>query len=153
MLKILTGADVVHVPYRGEAPALTDLIAGQMHAQFVTMTSATPLAKQGQLRPLAVSMRSRSKSLPEIPALGEVVPGYEMDGIAGLAGPRNVPADIVAKINNEIRASLARPMIQAKYDELGLEVFSAPASEFGSLITREVEKYKGIGKAAGIKLE
>src|SRR5215475_4062393 len=117
MLKILTGADVVHVPYRGEAPALTDLIAGQMHAQFVTMTSATPLAKQGQLRPLAVSMRSRSKSLPEIPALGEVVPGYEMDGIAGLAGPRNVPADIVAKINNEIRASLARPMIQAKYDE------------------------------------
>ena len=153
MFKMLNGVDMLHVPYRGEAPALADLIGGHMHVQFATSTSAIPLVKQGQLRGLAVTGTARLPALPDIPTLREFVPGYELEFTVGMGGPKNMPAEIIERLNREINAGLARPEIKAMYDELGLDVLITSPAEFGRVVAESVEKFAKVVKFAGIKLE
>src|SRR5262245_65129997 len=117
--------DMVHVPYRSVALALADVVSGQVQVQFATSTDSIPQIRGGQVRALAVSSATRLPALPDVPTVAEYLPGYASDSWLGIAGPKNIPAEIVEVLNAEINASLARPAIKAKYDELGLRIHAA----------------------------
>jgi tripartite-type tricarboxylate transporter receptor subunit TctC len=151
MFKMMTGANMLHVPYRGESPALTDLIAGQVQVIFSTMTGSLEFVRSGQLRALAVTSTERSQALPAIPPLSDFVPGYEFLSWLGIAAPKNTPADIIDRLNKEINAGLATPAISGKYAEWGLTVFAGSPAEFGNWIAQDVGKWSKIVKFAGIK--
>ena len=151
LFKMMTGVNLLHVPYRGETPALTDLIAGQVHVVFASMTGSLELVRGGQLRALAVTSTGRTLAVPEVPPLAEFVPGYELLTWSGVGAPRNTPIEIVDRLNKEIAAFLATPATQAKYADLGLTVHAVSPAEFARFIAEDIEKWAKIVKFAGIK--
>jgi len=150
---MMTGADMVHVPYRGAGPSLSDLIGGQVQVTFESMPSSIGYIRAGTLRALAVTTARRSEALPAIPTVGEFVPGYEASIWYGVGVPKNTPVQIVDKLNKEINAGLADPKLQARLAELGGIPLGGSPSEFGKLIAEETEKWGKVVKASGAKPE
>ena len=151
LFKMMTGVNMLHVPYRGETPALTDLVAGQVHVVFASMTGSLELVRGGQLRALAVTSTGLTLAVPDVPPLAEFVPGYELLTWSGVGAPRNTPMEIVDRLNKEIAAFLATPATQAKYADLGLTVHAVSPAEFARFIAEDIEKWAKIVKFAGIK--
>ena len=150
---MMAGVDLVHVPYRGAAPALTDLIGGQVQVYFGPMPSSIEHIRAGKLRALAVTTAARSETMPDLPTVGEFVPGYEASTWFGIGAPRNTPAEIVDRLNKEINAGLADPKIKARLADLGGTVLPGSPADFGKLIADETEKWAKVIKFAGIKPE
>jgi tripartite-type tricarboxylate transporter receptor subunit TctC len=153
LFKMMTGVNLVHVPYRGAAPALTDLIGGQVQVMFVAMASGIEYVRAGKLRSLAVSTAMRSEALPDLPVLGDFVAGYESSAWYGLGAPKHTPSEIVATLNTEINAGLVNSMIKARLADLGSTPLVGSATDFGKLIADETEKWGKVIRAANIKLE
>jgi tripartite-type tricarboxylate transporter receptor subunit TctC len=153
LFKIMTGAQMNHVPYRGSAPALADLLAGQVQVDFDVITSSIGYIKSGKLRALAVTGATRSEMLPEIPTVGEFVPGYEASNIRGLGAPTNTSAEIISKLNSEINAALADPKIRARLADVGGTPIPMTPADFGKLIVDETEKWAEVVRLGGIKRE
>jgi tripartite-type tricarboxylate transporter receptor subunit TctC len=153
LFKMITGVDMVHVPYRGAGPALTDLISGQMQVMFDNMPSSIAFIRDGKLRPLAVTTATRWEGLADVPTVAEFVPGFEASAWFGVGAPRNTPAEIVEKLNKEITAILADPKIKARFADLGGTVLSGSPGDFGQLIAGETEKSGKVVKTAGLKVE
>jgi tripartite-type tricarboxylate transporter receptor subunit TctC len=153
LFKVMTGVNMVHVPYRGDAPAVTDLISGQVQVMFGNMPASIEHIKAGKLRAIAVTTAARSEALPEIPALGEFVHDYEASGWFGVGAPKNMPMEIIDKLNREINAALADPKIKARLAELGGTVLAGSPADFGKLIADETEKWAKVIRAANIKPE
>jgi tripartite-type tricarboxylate transporter receptor subunit TctC len=152
LLKAMAGLNIQHVPYRGAAPALTDLLGGQVPTMFADMTSVEHI-RTGKLRALAVTTSMRSAALPEIPSVGEFVPGYEASGVYGLGAPKNTPAEIINKLNKEINAGFAAPKMKATLADLGGMVLEGSPANYGQLIVVETEKWGKVIRAANIKAE
>jgi tripartite-type tricarboxylate transporter receptor subunit TctC len=153
LFKMMTGVDMLHVPYRGAGPMLTDLLGGQLQVGFDPMPSSIGYVKAGQLRPLAVTTATRSEALPELPTVGDFVAGYEASTWYGVGAPKNTPADIVEKLNKEINAGLANPKLKARLTELGGMMLTGSAAEFGAFIVEETEKWAKVVKFSGAKAE
>jgi tripartite-type tricarboxylate transporter receptor subunit TctC len=151
LFKMMAGIDMVHVPYRGAAPALTDLLGGQVQVMFSSMPASIQYIRAGNLRVLAVTTATRLEALPDIPTVAEFVPGYEASALFGVGGPKGTPVDIVEKLNKEINAGLADPRIKARLAELGLTVLVGSPADFGKLIADETEKWAKVVKFANIK--
>jgi tripartite-type tricarboxylate transporter receptor subunit TctC len=151
LFKMMAGIDMVHVPYRGSAPALTDLLAGQVHVMFDNMPSSIEHIRSGKLRPLAVTTMARSDVLPDIPTIGDVLPGFEASTWFGVGAPRNTPPEIVDKLNKEINTGLADPKIKARISDLGGTVLAGSPADFGKLIADETEKWAKVVKFSGAK--
>jgi tripartite-type tricarboxylate transporter receptor subunit TctC len=151
LFRMMTGVNMLHVPYRGAAPALTDLLGGQVQVMFDAMVSSIEHIRAGKLRALAVTTATRSETLPDIPTLAEFVPGYETSGWAGLGAPRETPTEIIDRLNKEINAGLADPKLKARFAELGGTVLPGSPADFGKLIAEETEKWGKVVKFAGIK--
>jgi tripartite-type tricarboxylate transporter receptor subunit TctC len=152
LFKLMTGVNMVHVPYRGAAGAMTDLIGGQAQVMFDTMAASIPHIKAGKVRPLAVTTAGRSALLPELPTVSDFVPGYEASGPFGLAAPKNTPPEIVARINREMNAVLADPKVKARLAELGSDALTGSPAEFGKLMADETEKWAKVIRTANIKI-
>jgi tripartite-type tricarboxylate transporter receptor subunit TctC len=152
LFRTMAAVDMQHVPYRGEAPALTDLLGGQVQVMMPTLPPAIEHIRAGKLRPLAVTAASRLEILPEIPVLGDFVPGYEASGWAGVGAPRNTSAEIIAKLNYEINAALADPKISAQFADQGATVFASSPAEFGKFIVEFNDKWAKVIRVANIKL-
>jgi tripartite-type tricarboxylate transporter receptor subunit TctC len=150
LFKLMTGVDLVHVPYRGGAPALSDLIAGQVQVMFSNLPAAEYI-RAGKLRALAVTTTARSDDLPDVPAVSEFVPGYEASAWYGLGAPRGTPADIIEKLNGETNAALADPRIKARLAEFGGTPLAGSPADFGTLIADETEKWGKVVTFAGLK--
>jgi tripartite-type tricarboxylate transporter receptor subunit TctC len=148
---MMTGIKLIHVPYRGSAPALTDLLGGQVQVMFDTTPASIGFIRAGQIRPLAVTTASRSEALPDIPTLAEFVPGYEASAWYGMGVPRNTPAGIVEILNKEINAALAEPGIKARLADLGGTALPGSAADFGILISNETEKWAKVVKISGAR--
>jgi tripartite-type tricarboxylate transporter receptor subunit TctC len=153
LFKMMTGVDMVHVPYRGSAPALTDMLGGQMQVMFDNVPSSIAHIRAGKLRVLAVTTATRSQTLPDIPTVGDFVPGFEASLWLGFAAPKKSPAEIVDKLNKEINAGLSDPKIKERLDELGGTVLGGSPTDFGKLIAEDTEKWAKVIKFAGIKPE
>jgi tripartite-type tricarboxylate transporter receptor subunit TctC len=153
LFKMMTGIDMLHVPYRGAAPAITDLIGGRVQVMFATLPSSIEYIKAGNLRALAVTTTKRTPVLPDTPSVGDVLPGYEASAVYGVGSPRNTPAEIIDKLNKEINAGLADPRMQARLSDLGGTVLRGSPADFGKLIVEETEKWAKVIKFAGIKPE
>jgi tripartite-type tricarboxylate transporter receptor subunit TctC len=151
LFKMLTGTNMVHVPYHGSAPELTDLIAGQVQVVFEPIQSTLGYIKAGMLRPLAVTMASRTDALPNLPTVGEFVPGFEARTWQGLGAPKGTPAEITAMLNNEVNAVLADPSLKARFADLGIIPMPLTPAECQKFITAETEKWAKVIKFAGIK--
>jgi len=149
----MAGVDMVHVPYRGGGPALTDLISGQVQVMFVTIVSPIEYIRAGRLRALAVTTEKRSEALPDIPSVGEFLPGYEASNWFGVGAPKATPAEIVEKLNKEINAALADSNIKARLADLGSTPLVGSPADFGKLIAEETEKWGKVIRAANIKAE
>ena len=153
LFKMMTGVNMVHVPYRGSAPALTDLLAGQVQVMFADTPSSIEHIRAGKLRALAVTTAMRSEVLPEIPTVSEFVPGFEASNWFGVAAPKNTPPEIIDKLNKEINAALAEPKIKARLADWGAAALAGSPTDFGKLITEEAEKWGKVVKFAGIKAD
>jgi tripartite-type tricarboxylate transporter receptor subunit TctC len=153
LFKMMAGVDMVHVPYRGGGPALTDLLGGQVQVMFPTTVSSIEYVRAGSLRALAVTTATRSEALPGLSTVGEFVPGYEASAVFGLGAPRNTPTEIVDKLNREINAALADPKLEARLADLGGTVLALSPADFGKLLADETEKWGKVVKFAGIKAE
>ena len=153
LFKTMTGTNMVHVPYRGAAPAMTDLLGGQVQMMFPSTASSTVHVKAGKLRALGVTSATRWEMLPNVPAVGEFVPGFETSFWAGIGAPRNTPGEIIAKLNNEINAGLADSKIKAQLTDLGGVAMPMSQAEFGKFIADETDKWAKVIKFAGIKAE
>jgi tripartite-type tricarboxylate transporter receptor subunit TctC len=151
LFNMMTGINMVHVPYRGAAPALTDLISGHVQVMFGPMPPSIGFIRAGKLRALAVTTAARSEALPEIPTVGEFVPGYESSGWSGVVAPKNTPVEIVEKLNKEINAGLANPNMKASFVDLGAVLLVGSATDFERLIADEIEKWRKVIRTAGIK--
>jgi tripartite-type tricarboxylate transporter receptor subunit TctC len=151
LFKMMTGVRMVHVPYRGGAPALADLVGGQVQVLFIAVPSSIEYIKAGRLRALAVTTATRSQALPELPALGEIVPGYEESNWWGLGAPRATPAAIVETLNREVNAALADTTIKARLAELGGTPLAGTPADFGHLIAAETEKLARVVKFANMR--
>lgn len=151
LFKMMAGVDMLHVPYRGGASALTDLLAGQVQMMFPVPSTSIEYVRQGTLRPLAVTTAGRWRVMPDLPTIGEFVPGYEASTWFGVGAPRNTPAKIVDKLNREINLGLADPKMMAKLDDLGGGAFASSPSEFGKLLADETEKWGKVVRFTGIK--
>jgi tripartite-type tricarboxylate transporter receptor subunit TctC len=151
LFKMMTGVNLVHVPYRGGGPALVDLLGGQVQVMFATMSSSIEYVRAGKLRALAVTTATRSPVLPDIPTVAEFVPGYESSFWTGVGAPKNTPADIVEKLNKEINVALADPKMRARLADLGGTPLPGSPAQFGKLIVDETEKWGKVIKFAGIK--
>jgi tripartite-type tricarboxylate transporter receptor subunit TctC len=145
--------NLVNVPYRGAAPAVTDLLAGQVQVYFDPIPNSIGYIRAGKVRPLAITSATRSKALPELPTVSEFVPGYEATIWWGIGAPKATPAEIVDKLNNEINAALHDPNMNARLAELGGVALPGSSAEFGKLIADETEKWAKVIKTAGIKPE
>jgi len=153
LFKMLTGIDMVHVPYRGAAPAITDLLSGQVQVMFGTMPASIEHIRVGRLRALAVTTLTRLDVLPNIPTVGEFVPGYEASGFVGIGAPKHTPAEVIIKLNREINAGLASAVIKARIDDLGATAHSGSPADFGRFIGQETEKWAKVIKFAGLKAD
>jgi tripartite-type tricarboxylate transporter receptor subunit TctC len=151
LFKIMTGIDILHVPYRGAAAALTDLIAARVQVYFDLMPNSIAHVRSGKVRPLAITTATRSGALPDLPSVGDFVPGYEVNTWFGVGAPRGTPADIVDKLNEEINAALADPQMKARLAELGGTVLAGTPADFEKLIADETEKWARVIRAANIK--
>jgi tripartite-type tricarboxylate transporter receptor subunit TctC len=148
-----TGINLQHVPYRGDGPAMADLIAGQVQVGFATMTASIGHIRADKLRSLAVTTLSRSDALPGIPSVGEFVPGYEASSWFGIAAPNGTPVEIIEILNRETNAGLAAPKIEARLTDMGGMLLTGSAADFGKLIADETEKWGKVIRSAGIKAE
>ena len=148
---MMAGVDMVHVPYRGSAPMMTDLVGGQVQVGVDVMVTALPQIRAGKLRAIAVNGAKRFELLPEVPTIAETVPGYEAATWGGVGAPRGTPPEIIARLNRDINAGLANPAIRARLLELGTLPMIATAAEFGAYVSAEAEKWTKVVKAAGIK--
>jgi tripartite-type tricarboxylate transporter receptor subunit TctC len=153
LFKMMAGVNMVHVPYRGEGPALTDTLGGQVQVMFGTMPATIEYIRAGKLRPLAVTSASRSEVLPDLPKMGEFVPGYEAIGWQGLGTPKGTPPEIIDTLNREIGAGLADPKLKARIAELGNVAFALSPAAFGKLLAEDTEKWGRVVKFAGLKPE
>jgi tripartite-type tricarboxylate transporter receptor subunit TctC len=153
LFKMMAGVDLMHVPYRGAAPALTDLLGGQVQVYFGPMPSSIEHIKAGKLRALAVTTATRSETMPDLPTIGDVLPGYEASTWYGIGAPRNTPAEIIERLNSEINAGLADPKMKARFADLGGTAFSGAPAAFGKFIADETEKWGKVIRFAGIKSE
>jgi tripartite-type tricarboxylate transporter receptor subunit TctC len=153
LFKAMTGVNMVHVPYRGQAPAMTDLLAGQVQVMFDPVVSSIAHIRAGKLRPLAATTSTRSEALPDIPTVGEFLPGYEASVWFGAGVPKNTPTEIVDRLNKEINDALADPKIKARLADLGGTVLPGSPADFGKLIADETEKWGKVIRAANIKPE
>jgi len=151
LFKVMTGVNMVHVPYRGQAPAMTDLLGGQVQVMFDPVVSSIAHIRAGKLRPLAVTTLTRSEALPDVPTVGDFVAGYEVSVWFGIGAPRNTPGEIVDKLNREINARLADPRIKAQLADLGGTALAGSPADFGKLIADETEKWGKVIRAANIK--
>ncbi len=151
LFKMMAGIEMVHVPYRGAAPALTDLLAGQVQVMFDNLTSSVEHVRGGRLRGLAVTTAARSEALPDLPIVGDFVPGYEASGIYGIGVPKDTPPDIVDKLNREINAALSDPRIKARLADLGGLILSGTSADFAKVLAEEVEKWGKVVKFSGAK--
>jgi tripartite-type tricarboxylate transporter receptor subunit TctC len=153
LFKLMAGVDMVHVPYRGSPPALTDLLAGQVQVMFSPLSSSIGYVRDGRLRALAVTTAMRSEALPDLPTVGDFVPGYEASGWFGIGVPGKTPVETVDTLNKEINAGLADPKLKARLADLGSSVFVGSPSDFGKHITEETEKWAKVIRAAHIRVE
>jgi tripartite-type tricarboxylate transporter receptor subunit TctC len=153
LFKMMTSVNMVHVPYRGGGPALTDLLAGQVQVFFPPMVVAVGQVRASKLRALAVTTATRSEALPDIPTVGEFVPGYEASVWFGLGAPKGTPAEVIDKLNQETNAALTDPKIKARIAESGGTVLPGSPADFGKLIAEETEKWSKVVRAANIKPE
>jgi tripartite-type tricarboxylate transporter receptor subunit TctC len=151
LFKMMAGVDMVHVPYRSAAAALTDLITGQVQVYFATTASSIEHIRAGRLRALAVTTATRSDFLPDVPTVSDFLPGFEASFWGGVGAPRNTPAEIISKLNQEINAGLADPKLAARLADLGGTVISGAPADFAKLIANETEKWGKVVKFAGIK--
>jgi tripartite-type tricarboxylate transporter receptor subunit TctC len=153
LFKMMAGVNLVHIPYRGQGPALTDLLGGQVQVLFATTPGTSDYITTGKLRALAVTTAARAEMLPELPPIGDFVPGYETSQWYGISAPGKTPQEIVDKLNREINAALADPGMKAKFAAIGGEPLPGSPSEFGMLIAEETEKWAKVVRAAGLKAE
>jgi len=153
LFKMMAGVDMVHVPYRGSGPALTDLLGAQVQVLFSTMPSSIEHVRSGKLRALAVTTATRAEALPDIPTVADFVPGYEASGWYGVGVPKNTPAEIVDTLNKAINAGFAESKLKARLADLGGTVLAGSPSDFGKLIADETEKWAKVVKFAGLKPE
>jgi tripartite-type tricarboxylate transporter receptor subunit TctC len=153
LFKMMTGISMVHVPYRGAAPALTDLISGQVQVMFDAVSSSIEHIRAGKLRALAMTTATRSDALPNLPTVSDFVPGYETSSWSGVGAPKKTPMEIIDKLNEEINAALADPKIKARLDELGSVPMPMSPANFGGLIAESVEKWGKVISMANIKPE
>ena len=153
MFMAMTGAKMTHVPYRGAAPALTDLIGGQVQVIFDNMPSVLQHIKSGALRGIAVTTLQRSEQLPDAPTVADTVPGYEASALFGMGAPKNTPKEIIAKLNATVNEILAEPATKAKLVELGGEPLIQTPEQFGKDIVAETEKWRKVVEGAGLKVE
>lgn len=153
LFKMMTGLNLVHVPYKGGAPAVADLIAGHVQVIFAPVSESIQQIKTGKLRALAVTTAARLDVLPDVPPVGDFVPGYEASGFAGIGAPRNTPAEIIDMLNKELNAGLADAKIKTRIVELGGTVLGGSPAEFGKIIADATEKWAKVIKFAGIKVE
>ena len=153
LFKMMTGVNLVHVPYRGGAPAVADLLGGQVQVMFASPTISIEHIRAGKLRALAVTTATRSAALPDVPPVGDFVPGFEASVWLGIGAPRNTPAEIIEKLNREVNAALADPKMKARLADLGSTVLGGSPSDFGRLIADETEKWGKVIRAANIKAE
>jgi tripartite-type tricarboxylate transporter receptor subunit TctC len=153
LLKTMTGINLVHVPYRGTAPALSDLLAGQVEVLFDNIPGSIGHIRSGKVRALGVTGSKRVAAIPEVPTIGETVPGYDVSIWYGIAAPRGTPPEIVAKLNQAVNAVLADPKLQARLAELGGEPMPTTPAQFGKLVAEETERWGKLIRAANIKAE
>ena len=153
LFKMLAGVDMVHVPYRGVAPALADLLGGQVQVLFTSTAPSIEYIRSNKLRPLAVTTAMRSEALPDLPTVGDFVPGYEASQWYGLGAPRGTPAEVIDKLNKEINAALADPKMKTRFADLGGIAIGGSPADFGKLIADETEKWGKVIRAAKIKPE
>src|SRR6516162_1439602 len=153
LFRIMTGVDLTHVPYRGSAPALTDMISGTVQVMFDNMPSSLPHIQAGKLRALAVTTAQRSDALPGVPTVAETVPGYEASAFFGMSVPKGTPADVIDRLNHEINAALADAAMKAKLAELGGILTPGSPAEFGRTIAQETDKWAKVIKSGGVTLE
>jgi tripartite-type tricarboxylate transporter receptor subunit TctC len=153
LFKMLTGTNMVHVPYRGGAPALTDLIAGQVHVMFDNIPTCAEHVKSGKLRGLAVTSTTRSDVLPDLPTVADFLPGYEASAWYGITVPKNTPTDIIDRLNKETNAVLGEPAAKKRFAELGAFLLPGSAADFGKLLADETEKWGKVVKFAGAKVD
>jgi tripartite-type tricarboxylate transporter receptor subunit TctC len=153
LFKVMTGVNMIHVPYRGDAPAITDLLGGQVQVYFGVVTGLIEYITTGKLRALAVTSSTRSDALPNLATVGDFLPGYEASAWFGVGAPKNTPAEIIGKLNKEINAALASPVIKARLADLGGTVFPTSPAEFGKFIADDTEKWGEVIRAANIKAE
>jgi tripartite-type tricarboxylate transporter receptor subunit TctC len=153
LFKMMAGIDMAHVPYRSAGPALTDLLGGQVQVMFPSTVASIEYIRAGRLRALAVTAATRSEALPDIPTVGEFVPGYEASNWNGICAPKNTSAEIIDRVNQAINAGLAEPKIKARPAELGGVILPGSPTDFGKFIADETEKWAKVIKFAGIKPE
>ena len=153
LFKMMAGVDMVHVPYRGGGPVVTDLLGGQVQVSFASMPSSIQYIRAGKLRALAVTTATRSEALPDVPTVGEFVPGYEASTWYGVGAPKATPAEIIDKLNKEINAGLADPNIKARIADVGGTVLALSPAGFGKLIADETEKWGKVIRALNIKAD
>jgi tripartite-type tricarboxylate transporter receptor subunit TctC len=153
LFKMLAGVNLVHVPFRGNGPALTALLGGQVDLLFPSLASSIAYIKSGQLRGLGVTAATRSDAVPELATVGEFVPGYDVDAWYGIGAPKGTPAEVIDRLHNEVSAGLADPKLKARFADLGDAPMPMTPAEFGKLIADETEKWGNVVKFAGIKLE
>ena len=153
LFKAMTGVDMQHVPYRGSAPAITDLLGGRVQVMFDNMPSSISHIKSGSLRVLAVTTATRSPELPDVPTVGETVENYEASSWFGMGAPKNTPKEIIEKLNGEVNAILAEPEMKTRIGELGGTPMIGSPAEFGQVIATETEKWEKVVKFAGARVE
>jgi tripartite-type tricarboxylate transporter receptor subunit TctC len=153
LFKMLAGVDLVHVPYRGQGPAMTDLLGGQLQVIFATTPGTTEFVRSGRLRALGVTTAQRTDALPEVPPIADFVPGYEMSQWYGIAAPRGTPAEIVDRLNREINAAFADPRMKARLTDVGGTVLPGTPEDFQKFVAAESEKWAKVVKFAGLKAE
>ena len=153
LFNVMAGVNMVHVPYRGQGPALSDLLGGQVHVLFATTPGTVDYIRTGKLRALAVTTAARAQVLPELPPVADFVPGYEASQWYGVGAPRNTPADIINKLNTEINAALTDTAMKTRFADLGGEPLTGSPAEFGKFLVEETEKWAKVVKFAGLRPE
>ena len=153
LFKMMAGVNMIHVPYRGDAPALTDLIGGQVQLCFSGLLTSMEYIRTGKVRALAIAAATRFESLPDIPTVGDFVPGYEASGWQGIGAPKNTPTEIIDILNKEINARLSDPKVSAQLADMGTTTLALSPAEFGKLIAQDTEKWTKVIRAVNIKPE
>jgi tripartite-type tricarboxylate transporter receptor subunit TctC len=153
LFKMMAGINLIHVPYRGDSPAITDLLGQQVQVYFGTLAGSIEYIRAGKLRPLALTIATRSDLLPDTPTVGDFLPGFEASSWHGLCAPKNSPAEIIEKLNHEINTGLADPKLKARFGELGLRPLPGSTADFTKLINDDTRKWAQVVRFAGLKAD